>query len=155
MTSTQPESSGDGLHLVYAWRDDVEALGKVAASVCFDGFSGTASAFFEDDALLLFASQLRSYPFGDAVVRVAGGYQEPVEEHVILTVQARGRRGQLGVLVQLATPSDDLSDGEWSRRQLSVEVLTTYEALGRFATEVEHLVRATATDAHLAAEVLA
>jgi hypothetical protein len=44
---------------------------------------------------------------------------------------------------------------EWSSKKVSAEVLSTYESLGRFATELEQLVRGTAGDNQLAAEVLA
>lgn len=80
---------------------------------------------------------------------------QPHEEHVGLTVQARGRRGQLGVTVRVSTPSDDRSDSSWSSRTVVVEVLTTYEAVSRFASEVEHLQDGPGSEAWLVAEVMA
>lgn len=146
---------GEGILLTCTWRDGEDPHGEVAASVCFEDFAGRGSAYFDDAELRRFAGQLRRYPLGDAVVRLTGGYVQPDEEHVGLTVQARGRRGQVGLTVHLRTPSDDRSDVEWSSKELTVEVLTAYEALRRFASEVEHLVDGPGSEAWLDAEVLA
>lgn len=153
VTSSERDVGGDGLRLTCVWRDDDTPHGEFVASVRSDGFSGTASAYFEDEALHRFATQLRRYPLGTDLIRLAGSHGVG-EESVSLTVRSRGRRGQIGVLVRLVTPSDAHSDLEWSSKTLSVEVLTSYEALGRFASELEHLADGPWTDAWLAAEVL-
>lgn len=155
MQRVTADERGDGLLLTYVWADEDAHYGEVVAAVSFEGFAGRASAYFEHDDLRGFARELRRYPFGQARAVLTSGYEQPVEEHVGLTVQSRGRRGQLGVTVRLNTPSDDRSDLSWSSRTVVVEVLTTYEALGRFASEVEHLQDGPGAEAWLAAEVMA
>lgn len=156
MTLPGPEDGRDGLRLTYLWHDEVEPFGELAAAVRFEGFAGSSSGYFHSAELLGFASELRRYPFGDAVARLAGGYPSPGEEHLVsVTARARGRRGQLGVRVHLVTADPAPSDAQWCRKEATVEVLTTYESLRRFASELEHLARGSADEAWLAAELLA
>jgi len=87
-------------------------------------------------------------------VRLSTGYDSPAEEHVGLAVRAVGSRGQVGVLTHLATPSTATSEDSSSVNDVRVEVLTSYEALKRFASDLEHLVGGHVDEARLDAELL-
>jgi hypothetical protein len=146
----------DGLLLRYEYRD-TDGTGKLAAEVRFAGFAGASEAWFSDEDLTSFADQLSTYPLGDSQLRIAGGYgadDDGFEEHVGLTVRALGRRGQIGVIAHLATPTDDQPHPGASPSEVSVAVLTSYEALARFSVELRLLVAGTADEARLDAEVL-
>ena len=146
----------DGLLARWEYRD-TDGTGQLGVLARYEGFAGVSVAWFSDADLLAFAHRLgATYPLGEQQLSVSGGYGSPdEEEHVALTVRARGRRGQLGVSVHLAVPSDSRSDVEWSSSDVRLEVLTTYEALGRFASELRHLVSGTVDEARLDAETLA
>ena len=146
----------DGLVLRYEYRD-TDGTGELGAEVRFAGFAGASSAWFSDGDLLGFADRLTTYPLGDSEFSVTGGYgrDEDYEERVGLTARAVGLRGQVGVVAHLA--ADGWHTPEYSGTALSevrVEVLTSYEALGRFSAELRRLVEGTADEARLDAEVL-
>ena len=63
-------------------------------------------------------------------------------------------RGQLGVPVHLATPLDAHDLPGWLGADLRVEVLTSYEALGRFTVQLRGLVAGRVAEASLDREVL-
>lgn len=145
---------GDGLLARWDYRD-TDGTGKLEVAARYQGFAGRSAAWFGDGDLRSFANGLAAtYPLGEREFSVSGGYSSPDEEHVALSVRARGRRGQLGVTVHLAVPSDHRSDVEWSSSDVRLEILTTYEALGRFASELRHLVDGNVDEARLDAERL-
>jgi hypothetical protein len=145
----------DGLVLRYAYRD-TDGTGELGAEVRFGGFAGASSAWFGDEDLLSFADQLTTYPLGESNFGISGGYggEDNFEEHVGLTARAVGRRGQVGVVAHLAAPAEHLAYLGSSMSEVCVEVLTSYEALGRFSAELRRLVEGTADEARLDAEVL-
>jgi len=144
----------DGLLVRWEFRD-TDGTGKLEVAAQYQGFAGQSAAWFSDADLLTFADRLTTFPLGEQHISISGGYLDPAEDHVALTVQARGRRGQLGVTAHLVVPRDYRSDVEWSSSEARLEVLTTYEALGRFASELRHLVSGQVEEARLDAETLA
>jgi hypothetical protein len=145
----------DGLVLRYDYRD-TDGTGELGAEVRFGGFAGASSAWFSDEDLLTFADQLTTYPLGDSVFDISGGYgsDEDFEERVGLTARAVGLRGQVGVVAHLAVPAEHPTYPGSSLSEVRVEVLTSYEALGRFSAELRSLVAGTADTARLDAEVV-
>lgn len=145
----------DGLVLRYEYRDDDET-GVLGVEVRFAGFAGASSAWFSDEDLLGFADRLLTYPLGDSEFGVSGGYgrDEDFEERVGLTARAVGGRGQVGVVAHLASAAEHPTYSGTSLSEVRVEVLTSYEALGRFSAELRRLVEGTADEARLDAEVL-
>ena len=146
----------DGLVLRYEYRD-TDATGRLSAEVQVDGFAGTSSAWFGEAELVEFAARLLTYPLGDTELHLRGGYGTDggaFEEHVGLTVRAVGRRGQVGVVAHLETPAGHHAHLGSSPSEVRVEVLTTYEALARFSSELTRLVAGMADQAGLDAEVL-
>jgi hypothetical protein len=142
----------DGLLLRYVDRDS-DGTGELRAQARFGDFAGASSAWFSDDELLRFAEELSTEPLGEQRCHIAGGgsaTDEGFEEHVGLTVGI-GMRGQVGLTAHLALPSSRLSNAGSARSEARVEVLTTFGALQRFASELRQLVAGTAGEAWLEA----
>ena len=142
----------DGLLLRYVDRDS-DGTGELRAQARFGDFAGVSSAWFSDDELLRFAEQLSNDPLGGSRCQLAGGgsaAHESFEEHVGLTV-GLGIRGQVGLTAHLALPSSRLGNASSARSEARIEVLTTYGALQRFASELRQLVAGTADEAWLEA----
>ncbi|MPQ99020.1 hypothetical protein GB931_14025 [Modestobacter sp. I12A-02628] len=140
----------DGLLVRFVYRD-TDRTGELGVQVRSGGFAGAAAAWFGDDELLGFSGRLTACPLGDSRPGISGGYTEDghVAEYVGLTARAVGRRGQVGVLVHLATAIEHPGS---STGEVRVEVMTSYEALGRFAAQLRQLVEGTADEARLDAE---
>ncbi len=138
------------------FRDDRDGTGALTVSMRSDGWSGISSAHFAKRDLLTFAQEILTFPIpAHTAFRVAGGYwQEPgdvlEEDLVSLTVRPVGPRGQIGVTTHLGTPSDDPPP-----REVTAEVLTTYEALRQFSTHLTALVAGELAEARLDVEVMA
>lgn len=148
--------TGDGL--VARWQDrDADQTGWLEVEARFDGFAGTSAAWFWDEDLLRFANDLGTYPLGDQRFQLSGGdYSGPGGsrvEHVGLTVHAIGVRGQVGVIVHLAVRDSHVMHEQVTFSEVRVEVLTSYEALGRFASELRYLVGGELDEASLDAEI--
>ncbi len=142
--------------LVVRYDSEGDGTGRLQVEVRFDGFSGISDGWSSDMAIRDFARRLLTYPLrASAQVTLTTGFDSPPEEHVGLAVRAVGNRGQVGVLTHLATPSTAMSDCQWSVSEVRVEVLTSYEALKRFSSELEHLLRRDVAEARLDAELLA
>jgi hypothetical protein len=148
------ELEKEGLRVRYEYRDD-DGTGVLTVEVWFGGFAGESRAWFSDGDLLEFADQLRTYPLGEEQFHVSGGYRTDagVDEHVGMTVRAIGFRGLTGVVAHLATPPDRVNYGA-SISEVRVEVLTSYEALGRFASELTDLVAGRLEEAWLDADLV-
>ena len=140
--------------LRYEYRD-TDRTGELG-EVRFGGFAGASSAWFSDEELLGFADQLTTYPLGDSEFSVSGGYgsDDDFQERVGLIARAVGGRGQVGVVAHLAAPAEHPTYPGSSLSEVRVEVLTSYEALGRFSAELRRLVEGTADEARLDVEVL-
>lgn len=154
IASLAVELERDGLRVRYEYRDD-DGTGVLTAEVRFGGFAGESRAWFSDGDLLEFADHLRTYPLGEQQFHVSGGYRtdDGVDEHVGMTVRAIGFRGLTGVAAHLATPPDRVDYGA-SVSEVRVEVLTSYEALGRFASELRNLVAGNLQEAWLDADLV-
>lgn len=151
-----------GLHLTFC--DEGDGMGDLTVAANFDGFSGTSAAHFGIHTLANFADRLLQYPLPQAEpVVLAGGYwaedpdvEELEEELVALVVEPFGPRGQVVVLTRLALPREEeppRSDTP-PRHAVQVQVLTTYERLRDFSTQLTALARGERTEARLVAEVL-
>lgn len=144
----------DGLVVRYA--DEGDGTGRLQVEVCFAGFAGVSEGWSSDLAIRDFARRLLTYPHSpSATVTLTTGYDDPPEEHVGLAVRTVGGRGQVGVQTHLATPSTESSDHHWSVSEVRVEVLTTYEALKRFSSDLEHLLRGHVAEARLDSDCMA
>jgi hypothetical protein len=150
------ELTRDGL--VVRWLDrDADQTGDLEVEARFDGFAGVSAASFWDEHLLRFADDLGTYPLGDQRFQLSGGYSNGPGgsrvEHVGLTVHPIGVRGQVGVIVHLAVRDNHVRHEQVTPSEVRVEVLTSYEALGRFASELRHLVAGEVDEASLDAEI--
>ena len=148
--------TGDGLVVRWTYRD-TDQTGVLAVEARFGDFAGASHAWFSDDDLQLFADKVRTYPLGDQRFQVSGGYfagpDTSLIEHVGLTVRAIGLRGQVGVIAHLAVPDDQVRYNGATASEVRIEVLTSYEGLGRFASELSDLIEGNLEEASLDAEI--
>ena len=134
--------SGSSLRLRFF--ADGDGTGKLVARAESKGFAGEGGAYFDARALEQFAMSLRAYPLTDRL-SVAGGYyskappHELEQEHLSIAFYAANARGHIGVHVRLATPLWQPARAE-SQLSVSLEILTTYEPLGRFSKALVALV---------------
>jgi hypothetical protein len=137
---------------------DDDGTGELTVTAGAQGFAGVGSAWFNADDLEAFASRLAEYPLSHPMPAIAGGWgNEPgvlSQEHVGISTYPVGSKGQIGVQVRLATPELE-TDSALSRRAVQLEVLTTYERLGRFARQLGAMIRGEVPEAVLEAEHLA
>lgn len=134
---------------------DGTGTGELTVRASFDGFSGVGAAYFGDDQLLRFAEQLLAFPLPEGnPVEVFGGFWSRTadvleEEHVGLRVLPVGRRGQVTIRTHLATPR-----GGVPVQEVTVDVLTSYEALRRLSSDLAALVRGEVEEVGVKAERL-
>ena len=143
----------DGVLLTYY--GDGDGTGRLTVRASFDGFSGVGAAYFGDDQLLRFAELLVAFPLPeDDCIEVSGGFWSRTEdvleeEHVGLRVLPVGRLGQVTIRTHLATPKE--ADAV---QEVTVDVLTSYEALRRLSSDLPALVRGEVEEVHVVAERL-
>jgi hypothetical protein len=106
-----------------------------------DGFSGESGAYFNVEELESFAKALREFPLPaeDPRRSIAAGFrskQEPndlEQEHLAISVYpVDTKRGYVGIQVRMATAVWPDMRPE-SKKQATVELLTTYEPLAKFS----------------------
>ena len=139
-------------------RDD-DGTGELSATAAANGFAGVGAAWFNVDELQNFASRLSDYPLSDPGPTIAGGFYRDgarpalSQELIGISAYAVGRTGQVGVQVRLATGVWEATRPE-SRHSVQLELLTTYEHLGRFARQLAAVVVGEAPEAVLEGEKL-
>lgn len=134
-------------------REDGTTGGMLSVAVAYEDFAGRGDAYFNDVDLLRFAKDLTRFPFEeDECISCSSGLYVGYE-HVAFDVQPRGGKGQLVVTVRLA-------NNRWRNgapvidHRVSVEMLTSYEYVARFARQLDEIVRGHAVDARLYPDVL-
>ncbi len=130
--------------------DDGDGIGRLTIHASASGFAGIGSAWFNQERVLEFAQEISCYPLDPTTERViVGGYGSPEEMQVLVALRAYqvGSSGQVGVRVQLA--SDVLGDDPARQCRVDLELLTAYEALGRFSRQLRGLIEGTAVTARL------
>jgi hypothetical protein len=129
---------------------------KVEATV--GGFSGVGEGYLANDDVRAFAERLAVYPLSADPVALATGYgrtaQDLDQETVRIEAHPVGRLGQLGVAVHLATASWP-GDRPEAQRDVRFEVLTSYEAVRRFAAALLRLADGDVDEARLDGALLA
>lgn len=103
----------------------------VAASA--SGFAGRSSAYISADELRRFAHRITQYPLRNEPIVISPGYVD--EEHVRLGVGSVDRLGHIGLAVHLATPRIP-GDRPEAQHEVRLELMTSYERLRRFASEL-------------------
>lgn len=144
----------EGLTVAYR-PEGLEGLGELHVSACATPFAGAAVGYVNDDEVLKWTRLLLRYPWPeDARPQIWSGLGE--QETLSLTAFAVTGRGQLGVAVHLATVEEDShSPTHRTLSEVRLLVLTTYEAVHRFATELAAAVANAGGSATLHAEQLA
>lgn len=135
--------------------DDGDGTGELTVRASFDGFSGVGAAYFSDDQLLRFAERLLALPLPEGeAVELCGGFWSRTgdvleEEHVGLRVLPIGAARAGDHPHHLATPT-----GGVPVQEVTVDVLTSYEALRHLSSDLPALVQGEVEEVHVTAEQL-
>ena len=131
---------------------DPDGTGELIVQASSGGFAGFASAWFDVQGLVEFATRLEAFPLPaeDPLVLEGGFWQNGsiLQRHVGLQFRQIDRRGAIGIQVELATPVHE-GDRASSRAQAVFEILTDYADLQRFARDLGRLVSGATDEACL------
>lgn len=146
-----------GEFLEARWRDvSKQDIGRLVVTASANGFSGTAAAWFNGDTVRDFAHKITSYPLnpGD-VAEIEGGFDGDdafVENvHVAMRAYPVGSRGQVGLRIRLATEIQQSQRPE-EQHHVRLELLTSYQRLAPFSTDLRALVDGTVDVARIDAD---
>jgi hypothetical protein len=145
--------------LVIRFVNDDDGTGKLHVRASCNGFSGDGSAWFSTEELNDFASALAAYPISEEKSpALRGGFYskdssgELEQEHLSLRVYPVDSTGHLGVQIRIATEVWPQTRPE-SQHFVQLEMLTTYEPLKQFSSQLKSLVDGIIKEAVLEAEV--
>jgi hypothetical protein len=132
------------------------AGGRLMVEAAANSYSGRAYAWIDVAPVKRFADELGTYPLPAATpASLTLGFADPKEQHVGLRVSQINPRGQISVAVRLATAS-----ANWpptrpeSMHEVRLELLTTYERIGRFGRDLIAVLCGDLAEARLDAELL-
>jgi hypothetical protein len=136
-----------------------DGTGKLHVRAQCDGFSGEGSAWVSTEELKEFAYTLAVFPIPEEsppAIR-SGFYRkdnrgEIEQEHLSLRVYPIDHTGHLGVQVRIATEVWPQMRTE-SQHFVQLEILTSYEPLARFSSQLKALVGGTIEEAILEADL--
>lgn len=147
----------DGIRLTF--RADDDGTGELTAEVQSDGFRGRGAAWFGKVQLHEFATNLRSYPLpAELRLSLVGGFWSQAvptnleQTHLAIEAYPVGHRGQIGLRVK-ANGQLWERDRPESQNQATVEILSTYARLERFARDIDRLVSGETPEAVLEVEI--
>lgn len=136
--------------------DDGDGVGRLTVVASANGFAGRGRGWFDRRTIEAFGDALNRYPLdADDPPSITGGFGgDTPQVHVALAAYPIGRRGQVGVAVDLATElwPEDRPEGQ---HRVRLELPTTYERLGHFARDVARLGEKNGQTARIEAERLA
>jgi hypothetical protein len=126
--------------LTLGFSDDGYGTGELDVEAEVDGYSGRSHACFNKDEIERFAVALSQCPLPkDQPCSLTGGFGEspgqPAQEHVGIDAYPVNRRGYIGIQVSMATPVWSETRPE-SQRIAQLEIVTTYEPLGKFSRDI-------------------
>jgi hypothetical protein len=140
--------------------NDGDGTGKLSAEAEAEGFAGKSSAYFDINQIEDFAVAISEFPLPDRHrCSIASGFvsraaPETLEqEHLGIQVYPVDRRGHIGVQVRMSTPIWNETRPD-SQKVAKIELLTTYEPLGKFSTDLRAMIKGTAPEAMLEGEML-
>jgi hypothetical protein len=140
--------------------NDDDGTGKLLAQAIAGGFAGEGGAYFSIEEIEQFAKSIATFPLPvDPRPSLAGGFyrkdgsEQLDQEHLGIVVYPIGGRGHIGLQVRIADEVWDHNRKE-ERRQVQLEIITTYEPLARFSRQIQSVVRGTAVEAALEGEHL-
>jgi hypothetical protein len=119
------------------------AGGRLTVEAAANSYSGRACAWIDIAAVKRFADELGAYPLpATTPISLTSGFADPKEEHVGLRVSQINPRGQIRVAVHLATASANSPPTRpESIHEVRLELLTTYERVGRFGRDLSAVLR--------------
>jgi hypothetical protein len=151
-----------GNYLRLRFINDGDGTGKLMAWAKADGFSGESGAYFNVEELEEFAEALKVFPLPpeDSRRSIAGGFgskehhPELAQEHLGISIYlANAQCGYVGIQVRMATEVWPDTRPE-SKKQVVVEILTTYEPLSKFSRDLLSVLRGSLKEAEIEGETL-
>jgi hypothetical protein len=134
------------------WQPEGDGTGKLTVLASANDYSGRASAWFDAASVAQFAELLEGFPLPSTEpIELASGFTD--QEQIGIRVGPVGVKGQISVAVHLATPRWPDTRAE-SVQDVRLEVLTTYEHVGRFAGELAAVVRGEQDSTRIRGETL-
>ena len=131
--------------LIRFWNQD-DGSGKLHVRASCNGFSGDGSAWFSTEELNDFAQALAAYPISEEnSPAIRGGFyskdktSELEQEHLSLRVYPIDRTGHLGFQIRIATEVWPPQTRPESQHFVQLEILTTYEPLRQFSSQMKSL----------------
>jgi hypothetical protein len=130
-----------------------EWTGDLVAKVHSDGFSGSGSAHFDRTYVKeTFITALSEFPLiAEHPPTIEGGFLKNgvIDQcHLRLTVTPYDSKGHLVACVELATPVWKTASQD-KQQMVTARYLTSYEAVSRFARELEAMLEGNAEEAVL------
>lgn len=128
------------------FQDDSDGTGKLIATVEAGGFAGRGGAWFGISQIEEFADSIAAFPLPwKKKCSLAGGFwkegqHQLDQEHLGIDVYPIDQRGHIGVQVRIASELWKGSRPE-SQMMAKVEVITSYQLLNDFSTQLKKLVR--------------
>jgi hypothetical protein len=141
------------------FQDDNDGTGKLIAAVEAGGFAGRGGAWFGIPQIEEFADLITAYPLPSTKkCSLAGGFwkergHELDQEHLGIDIYPIGPRGHIGVQVRIASELWEASRPE-SQMMVKVEVITSYQLLADFSSQLKKLVRGSLEQALLEGDTL-
>jgi hypothetical protein len=139
-----------------------DGTGKLTATIAAGGFAASGEAYFNLRSLAEFSQQLRAFPLSESdPPHIEGGFwskeKRGVIEQVHLSIRAYqiGSKRQIGVRVTCADPPLWPNDRKESQNSATIELMSSYAALERFAKEVDLILESKLEEAVLSGERLA
>lgn len=136
-----------------------DETGEPFAEAATQGFAAKAAAYFNIDDIKEFAKSISEYPLPDRRrCSLASGFGSRTpgvlhQEHLSIEVYPIDSRGHIGLQVRMATPvwPEQRVD---SQRAAKLELLTTYEPLGKFDRDLLALMEGKTQEAALEEEMI-
>ena len=140
--------------------DDGDGTGQLRVEAAVEGFSGRSAAYFNISELQRFARAISEFPLPDGTrCQITGGFlsretrRKLDQEHLGIDVYPINRRGHIAVHVRMATQlwQGDRVD---SQRIAKLEIITRYDPLEKFSTDMLALLKGSVREATLEGETI-
>jgi hypothetical protein len=146
--------------LTLAFQDDGDNTGKLLVVAEAEGYSGKGGAYFGIEQIVEFAKAIAEFPLPDrSRCALASGFWSKgspgklEQEHVGIDVYPIDHRGHIGVQVRMSTPIWN-DTRRASQKTAKFEIVTTYQVLANFSSEILAMLGGRVPEAILLGEML-
>ena len=160
----EPDSTYDddpSESLVVSYSPDADGTGGMTLAAATGGFAGNSAAWFDTSSVIEFVESLSGFPLPEkSSFTISSGFGAneqngwAAQEHVGISVEPVGNRGQVRLRVHLASPVWQAEPVTVPHHDVHLDFLTTYERLRRFGMHLGMVRRGELPVAALRTEVL-